>query len=200
MALVKGNALTKGWTGKFGDILYKQIGTKTFAYPIPRQPKKQSQKQRSTRDRFREATEYAHMMMLDEKKKAYYKQLARKLKVPNAYTAAITDYMRKPVISSVDARQYTGKPGGEILIVAEKKQIKLESVNVIISSEDHEIIEHGAAQHNSTRGWYYQSKLASPSAYTSYVIRITATDAFEQSVDATVSGSVLAPINEIVYP
>jgi hypothetical protein len=34
--------------------------------------------------------------MLDAERKAYYKLKAIKLGLPNAYTAALTDYMRKP--------------------------------------------------------------------------------------------------------
>lgn len=188
MALVKENDLTKGLSGRFGDILFKQIGERTFAYPVPARTKKQSEKQRANRSKFRDATRYAHAAMLNEKKKAHYQKLAKRLQLPNAYTAAITDYMRKPVISDVDTDQYKGKPGGKIRIEAHKKQIPLDSVNVVISSSDHQIIEQGPARRETLTDWHYQSKLISPHHYTSYYIRITATDITGQSVDTTISG------------
>jgi hypothetical protein len=86
------------------------------------------------------------------------------------------------------------------LDVADKKQIKPESVNVTVSSVDHQIIEHGAAQRDTTSEWCYQSKLSSRTPYTSYVIRITATDMTGQSADKTISCSVLFPLNAVVYP
>ncbi len=42
--------------------------------------------------------------MHDAGKKAYYKQRAKALKLPNAYTAAITDYMRKPKVVKLQNR------------------------------------------------------------------------------------------------
>jgi len=186
MAHVKNNRVTKRLSGKFGDIMFKQIGNKTYAFPTPQRPKKESEKQRSNRDKFKEATQFAHAAMENEEKKAHYKKLAKKLKLPNAYTAAITDYMRKPEISGVDTKRYNGKPGGEIGIIAEKKGIKVERVNVIISSPNNDVIEYGTAHRNTINGWGYQSRLITPSPYTSYRIMITATDATDQSVDKTI--------------
>lgn len=49
--------------------------------------------------------------MEDPALKAYYWRKAQKLKLPNAYTAALTDYMRKGKIESVNRKKYTGKIG-----------------------------------------------------------------------------------------
>lgn len=185
MAHVKNNNLTKGLSGKFGDIMFRQIGMKTYAFPTPQRPKKESEKQRSNRNKFKEATQFAHAAMENEEKKAHYKKLAKKLKLPNAYTAAITDYMRKPEIDSVDGAKYDGMPGGKISIIAGKKQIPLESVNVIVSSPDNDVIECGAARRISLDEWVYKCKLTTQSTYTSYRIMVTVTDATGQSVDKT---------------
>jgi hypothetical protein len=37
---------------------------------------------------------WAHEVLCDPDKKKYYEQRAKALKLPNAYTAAIRDYMR----------------------------------------------------------------------------------------------------------
>ena len=91
------------------------------------------------------ATEYARKMMNDKEMKTYYKKMTIQLELPNAYTAAITDYMRKPTITQVDTSKYSPKPGGTITITAGKKDFSLASVNVIISSPESEVIETGPA-------------------------------------------------------
>jgi hypothetical protein len=192
MSIVKNNVLTKGFSGKFGDILFKQIGKKTFAYPVPPSPKKESDKQRSNRDKFREATQFAHAMMADDERKAYYKKLAKKLKLPNAYTAAITDFMRKPEIYWVDTDKYNGKPGDQIYIQASKKEIKVENVNVIVSSNEDQVIEYGAAQRVSADQWIFKSTLTRRQTASSYRVMITAIDVAGQSIDkvVTVKGNI----------
>jgi hypothetical protein len=168
------------------------LEAKPSRFPFLNDPIKESVKQRTNRDKFREATQFAHLMMEDEDKKLYYKKLAKKLKVPNAYTAAITDYMRKPEVGGIDAKQYKGKPGGEIIISASKKGISLERVDVIISSPDNEVIEYGTAERGTISAWGYRSNLLSPTRYTSYRITITASDSIEQSDTKTfvVEGNV----------
>ncbi len=54
--------------------------------------------QRSTRTKFSEAAQWAQAILGDPQKKEYYRQRAKALKLPNAYTAAITNYMRKPTV------------------------------------------------------------------------------------------------------
>jgi hypothetical protein len=74
----------------------------------PRKPSKESEAQRTNRDRFADATGFARKMMNDPVKKAYYWNRAKKLRLPNAYTAAITDYMRGTVKETGAGSQ---KPG-----------------------------------------------------------------------------------------
>lgn len=98
MAIVATNLLVNGLSGKFGNtLMFKTLRGKTFVSAMARKPdkKKESNAQRNTRSTFREATQWAQHILYDPEKKAYYQQRARALKLPNAYTAAITDYMRK---------------------------------------------------------------------------------------------------------
>jgi hypothetical protein len=126
-------------------------------------------------------------MMKDADMKAYYKRIAKQLALPNAYTAAITDYMRKPQISGVDPKKYTGKPGGHIAISAQKKNFKLDAVNVIVSSDDNQIVEVGKAEYEGAGQWIFRSTLSSPSPYTSFSIMITAIDRMDASTQRIVS-------------
>lgn len=123
MATVSSNLLTKGFSGSMGPIVFRQLRGKTVIAGKPDKIlKQQSAQQRQNRDRFKAASIWAKQQMLDEEKKAYYWRKAKKLKLPNAYTAAVCDYMRKGEIKEVDTRRYKGNAGDEIKIIATKKR------------------------------------------------------------------------------
>jgi hypothetical protein len=118
MATVTNNVLVDGMSGKFGrSLVFRTMRGKTFVSALARKPnkKKESEVQRNTRITFKQAAEWAQNVLLDAEKKAYYKQRAKALKLPNAYTAAITDYMRKPKIVKMQDRSVVtyriSKPG-----------------------------------------------------------------------------------------
>jgi hypothetical protein len=90
-------------------------------------------------------------------------------------------------ISGVDANKYTGKPGGHIAISAQKKNFKLDVVNVIISAHDNQIVEVGKAEYEGAGQWIFRSTLQSPSPYTSFSVMVTATDRIGTSVHRMVS-------------
>jgi hypothetical protein len=97
MALVDRNDATEGLRGKFGRMfVFRKINGKTYASRAPRRPDKtkETMLQRGTRLSFREATAFAKRVLKDPAKKAFYLKMARELKLPNAYTAAITEFMR----------------------------------------------------------------------------------------------------------
>lgn len=98
MATIKTNVLLKGLSGKFGNIVFRTVGDKTIVSPRRSRSnkKKETDAQRNTRSTFKEATAWAKTAMRDPDKKAYYQERAIALQLSNAYTAAITDYMRKP--------------------------------------------------------------------------------------------------------
>jgi len=118
MARIANNVLTRGFRGMFGtDIVFKTMRGKTFVSPPARKPdkKKESEAQRNTRSTFRDATHWAQHILEDPERKAYYQKRARVLKLPNAYTAAITDYMRKARAKKSQLREtvtcMVNKPG-----------------------------------------------------------------------------------------
>jgi hypothetical protein len=176
MAVVAMNDLTEGLSGKVGKIIFRTYLGKTYASSRPRKHKKQSEQQRSNRDKFKLATQYAKRMMVDADMKAYYKGIAIQLALPNAYTAAITDYMRKPQISEVDISGYNGRLGDRIKITVSKKNFKLASVDVIIASEDNRVLEQGPAQWHGGDQWEFRGEALLLSPEDSYVIMVTATD------------------------
>ena len=127
MAIVTNNAITTGFQGTFGnELVFKHLRGKTFVMAPARKPaeKKESEAQRSTRSNFREAAQWAQHILLDPQKKAYYQQRARKLKLTNAYTAAITDFMRKPKVLKAEVR-------GTVVCSISKPGFALPEVRVI---------------------------------------------------------------------
>ncbi len=108
MATLANNLLTKGISGTFGKtIVFKQWRNKTIIanYSVP--TKKQSETQKANRTKFRDAAKWAKATLKDPERKAYYQKKAQKLGLPNAYTAAITDYMRKPLVEKSSPRNGT---------------------------------------------------------------------------------------------
>ena len=97
MAIVVNNDLTRGLRGRIGKwFVFRVVRGKTIASRAPRKadPLKQSAAQRQTRNTFREAAAWAVRILLDQAKKQYYADLAKAQSLPNAYTAAVREYMR----------------------------------------------------------------------------------------------------------
>jgi hypothetical protein len=176
MAQVELNDLIKGFSGSIGKVVFRMYRGKTYMAQRPSKPKKESERQRNTRDKFKLATEYAKKMMKDPEQKAYYAKKAKKLALPNAYTAAITDYMRKPEIQQLDTSKYRGKAGDHITILASKKDFKLERVSVLVTSLDDVVLEQGPAEFGGAGVWTYKSFLNSSDKNAPYKIFVTAAD------------------------
>jgi len=107
MATVAHNPIINGLSGMLGKtIVFKNFGNKTIVASYTK-PKKQSARQKENRSKFRDASCWAKFILEDPERKAYYQKKARKLHLPNAYTAAIADYMRKPTVEKLNGRQGT---------------------------------------------------------------------------------------------
>jgi hypothetical protein len=107
MATITNNPLINGLHGKFGRaMVFRTMRGKTFLSALGRKPdkEKESAAQRNTRTTFRDATQWARNILHDPEKKKYYQQRAKALGLPNAYTAALTDYMRKPNVVKTQRR------------------------------------------------------------------------------------------------
>jgi hypothetical protein len=143
MAIIKNNIVMEGVSGMLGDVVvFRQLRGKTIMANKPRKPRFQSDLQRENRHRFRAASAFAKQAMLDPEKKEYYKVKARKLGLPNAYTAALTDYMRKPAVTAV---KYKGNTSGSIAITAGKAGFSLASVTVTMVNAEGTPLATGTA-------------------------------------------------------
>lgn len=143
MAIIKDNILTEGLSGMLGDVIvFRQLRGKTIIANKPRRPCSESAHQRENRIRFRTASAFAKRVLKDPDKKAYYVAKARKLKLPNAYTAALTDYMRKPAITAVKCKDASH---GRMTITAGKAGFSLASVTVTLMNAQGMPVGAGAA-------------------------------------------------------
>ena len=105
MATVIDNDITMGLRGMIGrEFVFRSMNGKTYVSRAPRKQdkSKETPRQRLTRTTFKEASAWAKRTLLDPERKTYYLQQARELKLPNAYTAAIQDYMRRRRIAQPD--------------------------------------------------------------------------------------------------
>jgi hypothetical protein len=115
------STLHRGFRGATGDFLFRTYNGKTVVSlrPVYRN-ETNTEARRIARDRFREATFFASEVTQRTKEKAYYTQKARQLKLPNAYTAAITDYLRKAKARAVTRSSFVGRKGEVLYIVMMK--------------------------------------------------------------------------------
>lgn len=146
MARLHLNSLIKGMSGSLGNAVLRKVGNTTIISGKPKAPRKQSEQQRINRQKFKAASWYAKEMLKDPQKRAYYLQKAKKLKLPNAYTAAVTEYMRKGEIKAVDTRAFTSKPGGAIKINVHKKAFAIHKVRVTVFNAHDEVLETRLAE------------------------------------------------------
>jgi hypothetical protein len=157
MATVRSNMLTHAFSGSIGNIVFRQLHGKTIAARKPKEIEKQSALQRENRLRFRHAAAWAKAQMLDANKKAYYWRMAKKLKLPNAYTAAVSDYMRKGEIKEVDTRYYKGNAGDIIRLKITKKDFAIGHVDVVLRDATGNMIETGFAVRKDKDAFVYRA-------------------------------------------
>jgi hypothetical protein len=158
MAQSKNNPLTKGASGMIGNtVVFRSWNGKTYMYNRPSKPKKQSSLQKENRTKFSRAVAFSRKMMADPVKKAEYQLIAKQQNLPNAYTAAVTEYMRKPEIVEIDLEGYSGKANQEIRVEARKKGFEVQEVVVVILDDKGEVIEQGKAEKQSGNDWKYTS-------------------------------------------
>jgi hypothetical protein len=156
MAISRDNNFTRGLSGSVGGgMVFRTWNGRTYISTSPSKPKKQSPIQKENRLKFKMATHFAKKMMNDPAKKEEYKKLAKKMKLPNAYTAAITEYMRKPEIREVELSAYSGRENQEIGVDVRKKGFEIEVVEVIISDEKGNLVEQGKAVRGRIMNWTY---------------------------------------------
>jgi hypothetical protein len=91
------NPIFAKMSGQIGhELVFKNYNGKQYVSKYGKKPNKvlETAEQKANRSRFTVASEYAVECMDKPERKEYYSELAMKLNLTNAYTAAVTDYMR----------------------------------------------------------------------------------------------------------
>ena len=139
MAITTGT-LTRNLRGTVGDLIFRNYNGKTVVSPRPvYKNESNTPGRKQARGHFREATWFARIAMRDAKQKLYYKQKAKQLKLPNAYTAAITDYLRKAKVLVSTRSSFSPKKGAAINIIV-SKAFKVDKANAILLNEKGDIL------------------------------------------------------------
>ncbi|WP_052273269.1 hypothetical protein [Flavihumibacter solisilvae] len=177
MSRITENLLVKEARGKMGNqFVYKKRGEDTYIAKLPKVDKdaEPTEGQVRVRERFGEASEYAQGAIADPELRAEYERNLPSGKT--AYNAAFRDYLKAPVVKSIDAGKYTGVAGTQI-VVKTKDDFRVAEVFVSIHTATGELVEEGYAILNpiNRNKWTYTT-VASNLALAGSSISVTAKD------------------------
>lgn len=175
MARSKNNPFLRGASGQLGRAFvvksYKD-GRQVLAN-VPTSRKKTSAKQKANEDRFADANSYAKFQMKKPEVAKLYNRRAKGTS-RNGYNLAVRDYSHAPKIESIEADEYSGKPGALIRIRA-TDDFKVISVKVKITLGK-KVIEKGEAIPRGKRGLWRYTTTAKNAKVKGSVITAEATD------------------------
>jgi len=164
MAISYDNAITKNYHGMMGGIVFRCIGDKSIMSKRPDCSKVvKTEAQKANMKRFAAATIYAKKVLSDPKKVEYYRK--KKKIYQSVWNAAISDFMSRPKVVTVDLNAYRGLKGNVISVSAWDK-FKVEAVNVMIYNDMNQLVESGPAVARSLSGsmeWDYKATVMNPS-------------------------------------
>jgi hypothetical protein len=125
------SSLHRGFSGATGDFIFRTYNGKTIVSlrPVYRN-ETNTEARRVARERFQEATFYAHDAMERVKERSYYKQKAKQLGFPNGYTAAITDYLRKVKARVITRSSFSARKGDVVYIGISKYPFRVSRILV----------------------------------------------------------------------
>src|SRR6478736_4089505 len=139
--MIATGSLHRGFKGAIGDLVFRNYYGKTVVSIRPvYKNETNTEARRIARGRFFDATQYASNAMEDPKQKVYYKQKAKQLKLPNAYTAALTDYLRKAKAAAVKPSSFAAKKGNVIHIKVTKGVFKINRITAKLYNHDGKIL------------------------------------------------------------
>jgi len=92
MAQIK-NSPFEGMRGTLGDLVFRTWNGKTHVYAKSTKPRPQSEAQKKNRDKFREASFKATLLLSDATLYQHYMLEAKRKQLPNAYTAALRELL-----------------------------------------------------------------------------------------------------------
>lgn len=173
MARNKKSNLTRGFSGRIGEVVFIQRNGESFVGKTREKARSVNAAQQAVRDRFRRATMYAKGAMADATRAAIYK--AKALDRRSAYATAVTDHLKPVVFGEIDISEYDGKVNSVIHITASSIG-KVMSMKLRISDANGNLLEEGNALERGNSGtWDYQAT-ATVAQVQGIVIDVVATD------------------------
>jgi hypothetical protein len=164
MAISYDNAITKNYHGMMGGIVFRCRGDKSIMSKRPDCSKVVKTKaQKDNMKRFAAATVYGKKVLSDPMLREKYEK--KKKMYQSIWNAAISDFMSKPKVQSIDVKDYKGVPGNELRISA-RERFKFEAVIVTILNILGQVIESGRAVANPLSDgmeWVYKTTVMNPS-------------------------------------
>ena len=155
MSKSRENVFTRKMHGKFGDqLVFRNRDGKSYVANIPKESTAPpGEGQQKIRNRFRLAATWAKIALANPVTREKYE--ARVTKSMSAYTLAMTDYLRPPVIFEMIVTRYKGHPGNTILVDA-TDDFNVKEVSVSITNPAGELIEEGPCLPPSEEMAYWQ--------------------------------------------
>ena len=145
---IHGNPIIQGASGTLGDAVFRQRKGKLVVGKRPKLRESSSPAQEGVKLHFTKASYYAKAQVADPISKAEY-ETGMTDDLPSPYQVAFADYLKGPIIDTVEAGMYTGEIGSNLRISA-LDNFKVVSVEVQIYSSANVLIESGMAVQDQT--------------------------------------------------
>ena len=140
------NDLTKTYSGIFGNqvVLRNRRGKSVMTIPATRPKTVPTERQERVRKNFCDAAVYArNALKIPDRSLAY--SAKAKASGLSAHVVAMTDFLHSPEVREIITRDYEGKPGDLIHVVA-RDDFKVAKVIVSILDPKGEILEKGICE------------------------------------------------------
>jgi hypothetical protein len=175
MSKSKENLLTKTYGGKLGNQLV--LRTRGDVSILAKRPKKSSNpitsKVAKVRRNFKLASIWAKNALLDPAVRADY--MARIKGNESAYNLAMRNFLKPPVVDTIDASGYHGQKGERIKVVA-LDDFKVTGLDVKITGPNGTLIEEGSCQEDAENlCWIYTATVDAGDPQ-GFVVHATALD------------------------
>ena len=145
MAIVRKNLVIQGLSGSLGDqlVIRQAKGGQTVVATTPSfdSDREFSEAQLENMERFRQATVYAK----DAREEDVYVEKAEGTP-QTAYNVAMADWFHTPEVLEIDMSAWGGVQG-QIIRIKAIDDVQVAQVNVVITDEQGNAIEQGAANH-----------------------------------------------------
>ena len=174
MGKSKSNYAITGLSGKVGKVfVFRQRGGETIVATPPSHTKAPSASQKAQQERFVRASAYAKNALQDPVLKDLYTAEAKQRGVINAYNMAVSDYLKAPEISHINAEAYTGTQKGELIAIEVSDNFKVVQVKVTILHGERTVEEGNAIL--TADIWQYATTALNPALSGSKIV-VTALD------------------------